>query len=143
MPKNQPEKVKDPARKLRRPKFRISWLLVAGLLVFSVFMFVQYHDAKRKLQSSTSSAATKQQVSGIITKVSRLIILPNNENPTVATVVHADKLKSQTFFASAQDGDKVLVYSHSKKAFLYRPSTNQLVNVSSVSPAVSPGTAGQ
>lgn len=127
------EEPKTPRKipKLKLPKLLSPWLLVLGLLVFSVFMFAQYQQAKNKVASNTPAAANKQ-VEDVVTKVGKLIILPKDQKPTVATVVHSDKLKDQIFFANAKDGDKVLVYSNQKQAILYRPSTNQLVNVSSV-----------
>ncbi|MDB5171000.1 MAG: hypothetical protein JWO35_694 [Candidatus Saccharibacteria bacterium] len=126
----------EPKAPRKRPQIKLPkkfspWLLVIALLVFSIFMFVQYRQAKDKIAADAPAAAS-QQVDDVITKVGKLIILPKDQKPTVATVVHADKLKDQTFFANAKDGDKVLVYSTQKQAILYRPSTNQLVNVSSV-----------
>jgi len=58
--------------------------------------------------------------------------LPAHETPTVATVVHADKLRGQSFFANARNGDKVLVYGKEKEAILYRPSTDQIVTIAPV-----------
>jgi hypothetical protein len=77
----------------------------------------------------------RQQVNDTLGKVARLVIVPSGETPTVATVSNADKLKAQTFFANAKDGDKVIVYAKAKQAILYRPSTNQIVTMAPVSGA--------
>ncbi len=76
---------------------------------------------------------TKQQTAdNVIEAVGKLVTLPENETPTVATVTELEPLKDQAFFKDAMIGDKVLVYKTSSKAILYRPSTNKVVNVSSL-----------
>ncbi len=110
------------------------WILVLVLLIFSAFMYVQYNEAKEKITTNTP-AATTQQVDNVVAKVGKLMILPKDQKPTVYTVASTEKLKDQVFFADAKSGDKVLIYNMRKQAILYRPSTNQIINVSSVTVA--------
>lgn len=79
------------------------------------------------------SVDKQKEVDEVIVKVSKLIVLPEGENPTLATVTEADKVKGQKFFEKAQNGDKVLVYAQAKKAILYRPSDNKIIEVGVVS----------
>ena len=65
-----------------------------------------------------------------ITSVGKLMVLPTDEVPTLATVSDPDKLKDQAFFAHAEIGDKVLIYTKARKAILYSPSKNVIVEVS-------------
>lgn len=147
---SKPEEPQVPRKKpsIKLPKVRVKlspWLVVVALLLFSVFMYYEYHQAKHAIQK-TAPAANKQQVDNVVARVGKLIILPTDEKPsTLATVSNASKLKDQAFFANAKDGDKVLVYTKHKQAILYRPSTNQLVNVSTVTVTPNSGgtTAGQ
>ncbi len=67
-----------------------------------------------------------------VKSVSRLMILPETEQPTLATVSDVSKLKDQAFFANAKTGDKVLIYPNSRKAILYSPSLDKIVEVSSL-----------
>ncbi len=67
-----------------------------------------------------------------VAAVGKLIVLPAEETPTLATVSDPDKLKDQSFFANAQKGDKVLVYSVSRKAILYRSSLNKIIEVAPI-----------
>jgi hypothetical protein len=142
---SKPEEPQLPRKKpsIKLPKVRLKfspWLIVAVLLAFSGFMFYEYHQAKHAIQK-TAPTVNKQQVDDIVARVGKLIILPTDEKPsTLATVSNASKLKDQAFFLNAKDGDKVLVYTKHKQAILYRPSTNQLVNVSTVT--VTPNSAG-
>lgn len=76
--------------------------------------------------------ASQKEVQELVAKVSKLIVLPEGETPTIATVSDPEKLKDQAFFAKAQKGDKVLIYTNAKKAILYSPSTNKIVEVAPI-----------
>lgn len=78
------------------------------------------------------TAATQAEVDALVAQVGKLISLPSDEKPTVATVTDASKVKDQPFFTKAQNGDKVLIYQKAQKAILYRPSGNIIVEVGAV-----------
>jgi hypothetical protein len=75
------------------------------------------------------SAASAQETQDLISKVSLLVVLPQDEQPTVATVTDLSKLQDQPFFANARLGDKVLIYTNAKKAILYRPGENKIIEI--------------
>jgi hypothetical protein len=84
--------------------------------------------------------ASKNEALLLQDRLSKVIELPN-EQPTLATVSDAAKLINQPFFSKAMNGDKVLIYSLSKKAILYRPSNGKIIEVGPVNinqPTVSP-----
>lgn len=58
--------------------------------------------------------------------------LPQDEQPTVATVLDKDKLKDQGFFVKAENGDKVVIYSKARKAILYRESAKKIIEVAPI-----------
>ena len=62
--------------------------------------------------------------------VSKLMVLPTDETPTMATVSDPEKLKNQAFFVNAKVGDKVLIYTKARKAILFSPSQNKIIEVS-------------
>jgi hypothetical protein len=132
--KPEPEVPKKPRRKIGLPKGRIAmsvpWMLVSIFMVVSLFLLFQYHQAQHKLASATVKA--NPQVTSVITKVQKLVVVPVDQTPTVATVQDVSKLAGQSFFVNAKNGDKVLVYSQEKEAILYRPSTNQIVTIAPV-----------
>lgn len=73
----------------------------------------------------------KKEIEAIIQQVSRLILLPSEQEPVIATIQNAEVLASQqAFYQSAVDGDKLLVYP--QKALIYRPTENKLINVGPV-----------
>ncbi|HVW23307.1 MAG TPA: hypothetical protein VHB51_02405 [Candidatus Saccharimonadales bacterium] len=128
-------RVKPKLPKITGKKSVWPWLLVIVLIAVSLFLFQQYREAKDKLQHQSGAS---QQAAGVISRVRKLVVLPANEKPTVATVQDASKLRSQTFFANARNGDKVLIYANEKEAILYRPSTNQIVTIAPASTGVAP-----
>ncbi len=102
-------------------------LLIGGALVYGI--------AKQKpefLGLPKGSAQIQAEVDALVKEVGVLIELPKDEKPTVATVTDLDKVKDQTFFKSAKNGDKVLIYTNAKKAILYRPSENRIIEVGAV-----------
>jgi len=74
----------------------------------------------------------QEELTEVVEKVGKLIVLPEGETPTLATVSDPSKLKDQTFFARAKAGDKVLIFTNSKKAILYDPVANKIVEVAPV-----------
>lgn len=104
--------------------------LVILSAVPSVYFFNQYRTAQQKLANPTEYA--KEEARSIREKVGKLIELPPDEEPTIATVTDAAKLAEQPFFARSQNGDKVLIFTNAKKAVLYRPETNKIIEVAPV-----------
>jgi len=75
--------------------------------------------------------ASQAEADQLKAEVAERIEVPK-ETQTIATVVDADKLKNQPFFADAQNGDKVLLFAQAKKAILYRPSTKKIIEVAPI-----------
>jgi hypothetical protein len=129
------------ARKSRGLPF--SWKkLLGGLILIALIVWLAhgYIATRNQLEQAknTPSSAGSTQTDQLIGKVGQLVDLPQGETPTIATVNDASKLKNQQFFASAKDGDKVLIYSKAGKAVLYRPSTNRIIDYSTVNLGGSP-----
>ena len=78
---------------------------------------------------SKGQAQLQQEVENLVKEVGKLIALPEDEDPTVATVTDVEAVKDQPFFSKAQNGDKVLIYTNARKAILYRPSENRILEV--------------
>lgn len=100
-------------------------VVVLGYTTYTFYS--QLIDLKQDPQKASQEIANK-----LVERVGQLIILPTDETPTVATVSDPERLKDQPFFANAQMGDKVLIYTNAKKAFLYNPATNRIVEVAPI-----------
>jgi len=110
----------------------ITWKTLIGALLILIFLGVvaggyYYYQNYQKLLKNPD-IITQQEVNWLQDKIGKLMQLPN-EAPLTATVLDKDKLKDQAFFASAENGDKILIYAEAKKAILYRPSTNKIIEV--------------
>lgn len=108
----------------------IAIIIVVIALVTAIFFYNKYQQAQKML--TNPSEVTKNQVQELIDRVGKLIELPTGEAPTIATVSDKTKLANQPFFVKAENGDKVLIYSQEKKAILYRPSSNKIIEVSPI-----------
>ncbi|MCX6761276.1 MAG: LytR C-terminal domain-containing protein [Candidatus Moranbacteria bacterium] len=97
-----------------------------GLLGTSVYFYLKYRKAV-----ANPNVAIQDEVKDISEKIGKFMELPA-EIPTVATVSDKEKLQGQAFFANAQNGDRVLIYSKSQKAILWRPTTNKVIEVASL-----------
>lgn len=93
----------------------------------SIFFYVQYQKAQHIITNSDNPA--KKEAEQIVAKVSRLMLVPKDEQPTIATVSDAKKLKDQQFFKNAKNGDKVLIYQKTKTAIIYDPKADKIITV--------------
>ena len=114
----------------------VSIIIIVAFSAVLVFLYNQNRDLRQKLQRP--NAAVKDEVNSLIAALKKHIELPNDEEPTVATVSDAEKLKNQPFFAGAVKGDKVLIYTNAKKAILYRPSSDKIIEVAPVNLGAQP-----
>ena len=98
-----------------------------AFLVFllSVSLGVSYFFYDRYSKVVDNEAEAKRLTSS----VANLIFVPENEVPTIATVSDPRGLEGRPFFDKAVEGDKVLVFAGAKKAILYRPSADKIVEV--------------
>ena len=118
------------------PRFTKNHFLFALLGLFlivlaaapSYYFYTEYQKAQLALSNPTKAAEI--EVEETIKRISKHILLPTNEVPSFATVSDVTKLGNQEFFRNAKNGDKVLIYTKAKKAYLYRPSEDILVDVS-------------
>lgn len=90
-----------------------------------------YNDAQELKRNPQKVAQDETKL--LLEQIGKLIVLPADEQPTVATVADPEKLKDQPFFAKAQRGDRVLIYTRALKAILYDPIANRIVEVAPVS----------
>ena len=107
-------------------------IILAAASYPSYYFYNKYQDAQKALSNPQKKA--DEEVKSLVRKVGKLIELPK-ETPTVATVTEKKKLIDQPFFAKAENGDKVLIFPNAKKAILYRPAENKIIEVAPINVA--------
>lgn len=108
-------------------------LVLASLATTSgtaYFFYTKYQKAQKLLQNPTEAA--KEETTSVLAKVGKLMDLPTGEQPTIATILDPSKLKDQPFFAKAKNGDKVILYANVRKAILFRPGENKIIDVAPI-----------
>lgn len=116
---------------------KVLWVILITLLIILVATLFSYRKVSKRLAHLSTVAGqqevVKKEVQDLVSKVSKLILLPGNETPTVATIADAENLsKTQPFYKGSHNGDKVLIYFQTQKAYIYDPVKNLLVNVGPV-----------
>jgi hypothetical protein len=107
--------------------FMLVFLLCLAVGVAGYFYYQYKHIA--------SPVNDTEEITALTQEIGALMELPGDEVPTLATVTDREKLADQPFFQKAQNGDKVLIYTKSGRAILYRPSIGKIVDVTSVNVA--------
>jgi hypothetical protein len=131
----RPGSLSEATTQTSMPAKRLSWgVMVLALLLVIALGAAGYFYYQLKWAPQIESA---QEIEDLTKTIGAFIELPQGETPTLATVTDREKLADQTFFLKAENGDKVLIYSNSGKAILYRPSTKKVIDMTTVNVAQS------
>lgn len=129
----QPALVSVSEKKTLLPVVMVLTTLLLMALSVAGYFYYQYRQ--------TAQVASAKEIEDLSQEIGAVMMLPEGETPTLATVTDREKLAEQAFFEKAENGDKVLIYSQSGRAILYRPSTKKIVDVTTVNvaePAAAP-----
>lgn len=119
------------SRKIPLDLYKKQSIVIAGcigLVVVAGIVTLYFWNQNRALKQTPQRLA-QEKVREVVELVGQLIVLPEGETPTVATVTDPERLRDQPFFAKSRAGDKVLIYTNARKAILYRPFEHKLVEV--------------
>lgn len=123
-PRTKAAFVKNIGNERRALPLIMAGVLLLGAVGAAAYFYNRYSDLKKNPQEFA-----QKEVKDVVAAVGKLIVLPEGEEPTVATVSDVEKLKDQPFFAHAKQGDKVIIYTQARKAILYDPQANKIVEV--------------
>lgn len=104
-----------------------STLFLILFLMASASTFYFYRQNKELRQNPAKM--NEEKVQQVVEKVGQLIVLPEGETPTLATITDPEPLRNQTFFAKGKVGDNVLIYTGARKAILYDPVAHKIIEV--------------
>jgi len=108
---------------------KISFTIFIAILIFSSLGAAGYFYKQYKEIKDNPNKISTDEIKSLTTIISKFMDLPTDETPTLATVTDKEKLKDQDFFKKSENGDKILIYANAKKAILYRPSTQKIIEV--------------
>ncbi len=106
--------------------FLVLSLLAVGGSSAGIYYYFQYQALSQRAKDPQA------EIKDILSKVGKLIELPTGEEPTIATVQDAERIKSQPFFVKAQNGYRVILYSNAKLAILFDEKGNKIINVGAI-----------
>jgi hypothetical protein len=118
---------------LRKPTVLLL-VLAAAAIGTSFYLYQQNRSAVaqlKKLKAMTPAINPQEEDQKTMAQVNKLIELPA-ETPKIMTITNKDDYKDQPFLAKAENNDKLIIYTQAKKAILYRPSINKIVDVTFV-----------
>ncbi|HSX35791.1 MAG TPA: hypothetical protein VLH84_02545 [Patescibacteria group bacterium] len=77
-------------------------------------------------------SSDKKELTRVKAQVGALMILPTDEEPTLASVTDKAKLTNLFLKSKAENGDKVLIYVKNHTVIIYRPGVNKIAAVGTV-----------
>lgn len=108
-------------------KYILSFGLICLVVIF-IGSFWYFSENKTNIKNVDKINIDVNDPNSVTAAVSSLMELPN-EKPTVATVSNLKILEGQPFFKKASIGDKILIFTISKKAIIYSPQRHIIVEV--------------
>lgn len=115
-------------------KSKLTKILILILLVVVITLGTATYLMSKQLNNLKANPQElgQEELKDVLEKVGKIMVLPADEQPTLATVTDLEPLKDQPFFANAKIGDKVLLYTNARKAILYDPVANKIVEVAPI-----------
>ncbi|NOS67681.1 MAG: hypothetical protein HOO67_04940 [Candidatus Peribacteraceae bacterium] len=114
----------------------LGFVCVVGLIGLIVLLDMRRREAERKYmqismeyeQQNGNQAQNREAAKEIVTKVRRLFSIAADTDPTVATIVDVEQLRSRNaFYNKAKNGDHLIVTSD--RAILYDPVADKIIDV--------------
>jgi uncharacterized protein YpmB len=102
------------------------WITTTVIVMILAVAFILGGIYKNQMAQKQKQRAADEQA--VVDKISKLLRLPN-ETPISMTVYNEKDFQNNDLFRTVKTGDKILVYLNSKQAIIYRPSTNQVIEV--------------
>lgn len=113
-------------------KFIRKYFLFVSIFFLILLLILAGFFYKSSTSYKISNPINESETKTLIEAVGKLAFLPANETPTIATVSDLEMLKDLPFFVDAKMGDRVLIYTNAKKAILYDPVANKIVNMATL-----------
>ena len=123
-------------------------IIIIALIVWMAAKFIyppiqRYIQSKNPVFDQTTITITPTPIPSLATEesilaaVGKLIVLPTDETPQLLTLTPADieRFKGQPFFKNAKAGDIFIIYNKNKKAYLFDPVNNRIIDTAPITAA--------
>ncbi len=101
--------------------------IIIGAVIILVLVSGGYYFGSSKQAANNTEALIAKEATDLVSRVGLIMELPA-EIPAVATIIDEAKVRNEPFFVGTKNGDKILVFVQSQKLVIYRPSTNKIIN---------------
>lgn len=104
-------------------------VIVFSIILLAVFFYItiDYYRLRKNPDLMYQRELQRMQA-----RISKVLVLPENEIPTLATIDDVAKLEKNPFLKQAKNGYKLLIYQQAKKAILYDPEIRKVVDVAPI-----------
>ncbi len=121
----------------KKGSYLFSIALIVVVVALTLGLVYMYRINQSLRQPEVQSELAKQANNKLLDRVSEIILVPTDEEPTIAKIVNVANLQKTNadFYKDARDGDRLIIYS--SKAIIYRESENKVINVAPV--VIKPG----
>lgn len=104
---------------LRQPRLALIAFVIIAAIATAYFT----------LGNKTPEEKAQEELAVAVAAVGELMILPEGDEPVLATVTNAESLtKQQAFFSGSVNGDQLLLFPKNMKAVIYSPSRGKIIN---------------
>lgn len=101
-------------------------LVLLGIILVATASYGIYE----KFFNLSDTERAQKELSIAVFAVSKHMVLPEGDEPVLATITDAEAIiKQQTFFTGAVNGDQLLLFPKSMKAIIWSPSRKKIINV--------------
>jgi len=113
-------------RSIHRLKLRT--IIIATFLIIGWLGAIYFYNQYSTIASNPQVVAQKQATK-VLTDLSSIMELPENELPSISTITDISALAGNPFFVRAQNGDILIIYTQGQQAIIFRPSMKKIINV--------------
>lgn len=107
-------------------KKKIFWITLITIALVAIYTLIMGMIYKNQMASKKKAQAKEQLQT--VDKIGKLLRLPN-ETPIFTTVYNEKDFENNNLFRAVKKGDKILLFINAKQAIIYRPSSNQVIEV--------------
>lgn len=118
----------DSVKATNKTKKYIGILLALLVIIGGGYLAAQKSETFRSV-FGMKPKTDQEAVSRYLAQLGKLMVVPKDDTPVLATVEDPDALvKQQAFFQGSQKGDVVLIFPKTSRAVLFSPKRNIIVN---------------